>query len=400
MNPDYDLLIAGGGLAGGCLALALRDAPLRIAIVEAVPEAQRLNSKSGDRALALSWGAVQILDQIGVWREAKKKAAPIRHIHVSDRGHFGKVRMSAEREGVPALGYVVSARALEESVAGALRDSRIVQICPARAIGLKADDNGVHVSLKRGEESLNLSARLLVGADGGESTVRTLLEIGRTVREYGQTAIVTEATSSRDGDYTAFERFTSAGPLAFLPVEKKRYSVVWTLAHADADALLSLSEREFAERLQDGFGYWLGRISLTARRVGFPLKLIRAERMIDRRVVLIGNAMHQLHPVAGQGFNLGLRDAAALAETIGVRLGFGEDIGAEACLQAYARSRADDLAKTVGFTDSMVRIFSNDFGPLVCARNLGMLALDRCAPAKRTLARHAMGLGSRLPRFG
>jgi 2-octaprenyl-6-methoxyphenol hydroxylase len=399
MKHDYDLLIAGGGLAGGSLALALRDAPLRIAIIEAVPEAQRLKSSAGDRALALSWGTAQILEQIGVWREARKKAAPIRHIHVSDRGHFGKVRMSAEKEGVPALGYVAPARVLEESVAEALRDSGIARLCPARVVGLKADENSVHASLKQGEESLNLSAKLLVGADGGESTIRNLLEIGRTVREYGQTAIVTEVAVSRDSDFTAFERFTPSGPLAFLPVEKKRYSVVWTRAHADAEELLGVSEREFAERLQAGFGYWLGRISLTARRLGFPLKLIRARRMIDRRVVLIGNAMHQLHPVAGQGFNLGLRDAAALAEMASVRLGFGEDIGAEAFLQSYAKARADDLNKVIGFTDGMVRIFSNDFAPLVHARNLGMLALDRCPPAKRILARHAMGLGNRLPRF-
>jgi 2-octaprenyl-6-methoxyphenol hydroxylase len=381
------------------LALALRGSGLRIAIIEAVTDAERSASSAGDRALALSWGTVQTLEQIGVWREAEKNAAPIKHIHVSDRGYFGKARLCAEVEGVPALGYVIAARVLEDAVAAALRNADIVQYCPARVMGLKAGGGGIHASLKQGDESVNLSAKLLVGADGGNSTVRALLEIGQSVREYGQTAIVTEATVSRAGDFTAYERFTPAGPLAFLPLDKKRYSVVWTQAHSDAQELLAAPEAEFVERLQANFGYWLGQISLSARRVGFPLKLIRAERMVDERVALVGNAMHQLHPVAGQGFNLGLRDVALLAEMLIAKQSFGEDIGGGAFLQSYAKARQDDLDKVIGFTDTVVRIFSNDYWPLAHARSLGLLALDRCNPAKRLLARHAMGLGERLPRF-
>ncbi len=400
MTYDYDVLIVGGGLVGGSLALALGNTALRIGIIESIAEEKRITSSAGERALALAWGSAQILEQIGVWQGAGTKAAPIRHIHVSDRGHFGKLRMSAEREGVPALGYVATARALEEEVAARLKQSPVSLICPASVAGLKAGGEAVHVCLRMGTASTNLTAKLLVAADGGNSTVRKLLEIGQTVRDYGQTAIVTEVATGKSSDYTAYERFTPVGPLAFLPVAKKRYSVVWTQKADDAADLLASSELAFAEKLQSAFGYWLGKIALASRRQAFPLKLIRAERMTDERVVLIGNAMHQLHPVAGQGLNLGLRDVAMLAEMLSARLEFGEDIGGRDFLERYALARQADLDRVIRFTDSTVRLFSTDFAPLAVARNAGLLALDRFLPGKRLLSQYAMGLGDRIPRFG
>ena len=400
MNYDYDVLIVGGGLVGGSLALALCGKGLRIGVVEAVADERRKASGAGERALALAWGSAQILDQIGVWRAAEKKAAPICHIHVSDRGHFGKLRMSAEREGVPALGYVATARTLEDVIAAALGASPVSLLCPASVAGIKAGGGAVHACVRRGDESLNLTARLLVAADGGNSTVRKLLEIGQTARDYGQTAIVAEVETGRGGDFTAYERFTPAGPLAFLPVGRKRYSVVWTQKTDDAADLLAAPEAEFVTQLQAAFGFWLGRISLASRRQGFPLKLIRAERMTDERVVLVGNAAHQLHPVGGQGLNLGLRDVALLAEMLATRLAFREDIGDRAFLDRYAQVRRNDLDRVIQFTDSTVRLFSNDFLPVALARNAGLLALDRFVPGKRLLTRYAMGLGGRIPRFG
>lgn len=399
MNRDVDLLIVGGGLAGGSLALALRNTPLRIAIIESVDEAQRQASPAGDRALALAWGSAQILDQLGVWAKALPKATPIKHIHVSDRGHFGKVRMNAGREHVPALGYVATARVLEDGIVEALADSAVTLYRPARLQGLKAGHDGIHVTLKQGEDAIQLTAGLVVGADGGNSTVRKLLEIGQNERDYGQTAIVTEVTTDRHNRHTAYERFTPSGPLALLPVGKHRSSVVWTLSHEDAQATLSRSDGDFRDLLQDAFGYWLGRLTLASRRQGFPLKLIRAQRMTDRRVVLIGNAVHQLHPVAGQGFNLGLRDVALLAEMLAARVQFGDDIGDQRFLDGFALARQRDLDRVIGFTDSMVRIFSNEYWPLTQARNLGLLLLNNLPPAKRLLARYAMGVGDRLPRF-
>jgi 2-octaprenyl-6-methoxyphenol hydroxylase len=396
MTYDFDLLIVGGGLAGGSLALALRDSPLRVGIVEAQTDAERHADPAGDRALALSRGTAQILDRLGVWREAADTAMPIRHIHVSDRGRFGKTRLHAADRRVDALGHVLVARNLEDAVERKLRSLAAESIRPARVIGLKASGDGVCITLRRGGDCLNLTARLLVAADGGNSTVRKLLGMERRVRDYGQTAIVTEVRTEKDTRFTAYERFTPAGPLAFLPLERKKCSVVWTLGHGDAAELLNESEQTFGAHLQSAFGYWLGAIEPATRRQGFPLRLIRTEQMVGERVVLIGNAMHQLHPVAGQGFNLGLRDAVLLADRLQARLAFGEDIGAPAFLDGYAAARRRDLDNVVRFTDGLVRLFSNDVPPLALVRNAAMVALDCLPPAKRLLARYAMGYGVRL----
>jgi 2-octaprenyl-6-methoxyphenol hydroxylase len=321
---------------------------------------------------------------------------PIRHIHVSDRGHFGKTRLHAADKGVDALGYVVVARVLEDAIEAALEERAVERVRPARIIGLKAGGGGIHATLKQHDDCLNLTARLLVAADGGNSTVRTLLGIEQDVREYGQTAIVTEVRTERDTAFTAYERFTSGGPLAFLPLGPKLCSVVWTMNDDRAAELLAQSEAEFTAQLQAAFGTWLGRIEPAGGRHGFPLKLIRAEAMADERVVLIGNAMHQIHPVAGQGFNLGLRDAAMLAERLAAQTAFGGDIGDGDWLAGYAEARRRDLGRVIRFTDSLVRIFSTDFPPLALARNLALVALDRLPGAKRLLARHAMGYGVRL----
>ncbi len=393
-DTDYDILIVGGGLVGGSLALALKDSSLRIGLVEALSDADRQASPAGDRALALSRGTVQILDSLGVWTDVASQAMAIRHIHVSDRGHFGKTRLHAKDRGADALGHVAVARVLEDAIQQQLDGSSITRLCPARIMGIRAGQDSALVALRHGDENLNLSARLVVAADGGNSTVRTLLGIEQKVSAYGQTAIVVEVNIGKDTNFTAYERFTSSGPLAFLPLERRKCSVVWTVKDEDAQDLLHQGEQEFTTSLQAAFGYWLGPISLANRPQGFPLKLIQAERMTDERVVLIGNAMHQIHPVAGQGFNLGLRDASVLAERIQIQTRLGEDFGNTPFLHQYAEARRTDLNRVIRFTDNLVRIFSSDFPPLSFARNIALMALDRLPAAKRLLSRHAMGYGT------
>lgn len=394
---EFDVLIIGGGLVGGSLALALAHTPLRVGLVEAQTDAERLASSAGDRALALSRGTVQSLKALGVWEgaAAEAMAMAIRHIHVSDRGHFGKTRLHAADCGVDALGHVVVARVLENAIQAKLRDTAVVQLRPVRTMGVKAGPERVHATLKQDQDQdqIQVSARLLVAADGGNSTVRTLLGIEQQVRDYEQTAVVTEVTTTKDTLNTAYERFTPSGPLAFLPLERRKCSVVWTLGAEAAEDALRQGEGEFTASLQEAFGYWLGRIAQASRPVGFPLRLIRADRMADQRVVFIGNAMHQIHPVAGQGFNLGLRDAAMLAERIALQVQLQEDIGAPAFLESYALARRRDLERVVRFTDSLVRIFSNEFPPLVLGRNLALTAMDRVPMMKRFLAHQAMGYG-------
>lgn len=400
MQHDYDLMIVGGGLAGNCLALALKDTGLRIAIVEANTREQLYASPAGDRALALAAGTVMMLDVLGIWQGISHAATAIKHIHISDRGHFGKTRLSAQKEHVEALGYVITARDIETHVANLVTEAGIELISPARVVGLMSSDQEACISLKKGGESFNVSAGLLVGADGGLSSVRKLLDIAQHMTEYGQTALVTTIKSTIPNKNTAFERFTASGPLALLPVAKNHCAVVWTRTSDDANALLLGSEADFLADLQQCFGYKLGELSLIAPRRAFPLSLIRAEKMVANRAVIIGNAVHQLHPVAGQGFNLGLRDVVLLAEMLIRRHEQNRDIGSADFLKEYALSRKKDHDRTIGFTDAVVKIFSNEWLALAVARNVGLTLLDHIPVAKTLLTRHAMGLSVHMPRMG
>ncbi len=396
MTQDYDVLIVGGGLAGNCLALALQNSGLKIAIVESQTREQLLQSPAGDRALALAHGSIKMLDALGVWQQAKSAATPIKKIHISDQGHFGKTRLSAEKEGVDALGYVISARDLESAVADLIEQTDVEQICPARVVGIASDAEYAHISLKQGDTALALSAKLVVGADGGQSTIRKLLEIEQSVTEYQQTAIVTTISTELRHDNTAFERFTRSGPLALLP-SKENYAIVWTRTKAEAEQLMMDDDASFIASLQACFGYKLGQFSLIAPRRSFPLTLIRAQSMYSGRAVIIGNAVHQLHPVAGQGFNLGLRDVIQLADDILQAEQRGEDIGTQQMLERYAIQRKKDHDTVINFTNSVVKLFSNEWLALALARNTGLALLDSVPVAKKQLARYAMGLTMRLP---
>ena len=400
MQQEYDLLIVGGGLSGNCLALALKNAGLKLAVIEANTRVQQQQSAAGDRALALAYGTVKLLDALGAWQGIAHAATPIKTIHVSDRGHFGKTRLSAEQEHVEALGYVITARDLEGHVADLVEAAMIERICPARVAGFHSGAEDIGVSLKIADESTAISAKLLVGADGGLSSVRKLLDIGQQVTDYGQTALVTTVKSSLPNHYTAYERFTSSGPLALLPAGERHSAVVWTRSREDAETWLSANEDEFIAELQNCFGYRLGELTLAAPRRAFPLTLIRAESMVSGRAVIIGNAVHQLHPVAGQGFNLGLRDVSTLAEALIKQHEQGLDIGDAGLLKGYADARKADHDRTIRFTDQLIHIFSNDWILLAAARNTGLCLLDQIPAVKSLLSRQAMGLAGRLPRLG
>lgn len=400
MQSHYDLIIAGAGLAGNCLALALKDSGMNIAIVEANSRRQLRESPLGDRALALAAGTVELLEALNAWVGVADKATPIKQIHISDRGYFGKTRLSAAAQGVAALGYVIAARDIEEHVADLVEQTGITRFYDTRVVGLMSGPDEVNVSLKQQGHSLNLSAQLLVGADGGQSSVRKLLEIPQHTHDYGQTALVSTVKSSLPHHNTAYERFTAFGPLALLPSAGNLSSLVWTRSHEQAKDLLVCGEAEFLGELQDCFGYRLGALKLAAPRRAFPLSLIRAESMVAGRTVIIGNAVHQLHPVAGQGFNLGIRDVALLAELLIEQQQNQADLGDAERLKAYARQRQRDHDKTIGFTNNVVRIFSNDWLPVAAIRNAGLTLLDHLPGAKQLLARHAMGLAERMPKIG
>ena len=400
MQNHFDLIIVGAGLAGNCLALALKDSGLNIAIVEASSREQLRDSPAGDRALALAAGTVELLQSMGAWKGLADKATAIKNIHISDRGHFGKTRLSSAENGVSALGYVIAARDIETHLTDLLAQTATTCFYETRVAGLMSGTDAVNVSLKQHNQSLNLTAQLLVGADGGQSTVRKLLDIPQQITEYGQTALVTTVQAALPHQNTAYERFTEQGPLAFLPVSGRNISVVWTRKHEQAEALMASGETDFLAELQDCFGYRLGALKLVAPRRAFPLSLIRAESMVSGRTVIIGNAVHQLHPVAGQGFNLGIRDVAELAERLLNQQSNQLDIGDADFLNAYVKQRLDDHKKTIGFTNNLVHIFSNDWLPVAALRNTGLTLLDHLPFAKKILTQHAMGLAKPLPKLG
>jgi 2-octaprenyl-6-methoxyphenol hydroxylase len=388
---DFDLLIVGGGLAGNCLALALKNSGLKIAIIEAQEREVLQSATIGDRALALAAGTVDALKTLNLWQDIEHAATPIAQIHISDKGHFGKTRLCAKKENVDALGYVITARELETHIADQIETANNVTLyCPTRLVGLMADENAIFVSLKQGEKSLNFTAKVVVGADGGQSSVRQLLDIEQQFSDYQQTALVTTIATTKAHQNVAYERFTSSGPLALLPIGTHHCAVVWTRKTDEAQALMLGSESDFIEQLQACFGWRLGELTLSAPRRAFPLSLIRANTMISQRAIIIGNAAHQLHPVAGQGFNLGLRDVMMLAEMLYTQSQNG-DIGASEFLNHFAQLRQTDQSRTINFTNTVVRLFSNEWLALAAARNVGLAILDVLPFAKTVLARHAMG---------
>lgn len=397
---EYDLVIVGGGLVGGSLACALSGCGLRIAVVEAVPAAAEHQPSYDERVIALSWGSRRILDAIGVWPDIAPEAEPILQVHVSDRGHCGFTRLGPEDAGVEALGYVVPARAMGVAIRSALALSTDVELlCPARLLDHRLVADGIELEVQCGGERLRLRAALLVAADGGDSAVRGRLDLETREERYDQDAVITTVSPDRPRVGVAFERFTDTGPLALLPMTGGRYSVVWTCHRDETSALLALSDDAFLARLQTRFGYRLGRFMQIAPRRAYPLKLVLTRNPVQPRVVLIGNAAHTLHPVAGQGFNLGLRDVAALAEVVAQSARAGADLGGPATLSDYRGWRGSDQPSTARLTDLLARVFVNPWAPLRFARNAAMLGLDLIPPARHRVAQRFMGVGGRLPRL-
>ncbi|WP_229381884.1 FAD-dependent monooxygenase [Spiribacter sp. 2438] len=469
---DYDVLIAGGGLVGASLAVALQGSGLRVAVVEPVSPRDSRQPSFDDRQTALAPTSRRFFLNLGLWESLAGGVEPIRRIHVSDRGHGGFTRLDAEEEGLPALGHVAPNRLLGAVLGPAMRQAADV-FCPAeiRDTSVVLTEDGVagdtpgagadpsprgaagaggagsatatgtatadthsvarHVVIETEDGTRTVSTRLLVVADGMGSRTRDALGVGLDERDYGQSAIIANLRTRRPHQGTAYERFTPEGPLALLPVANAM-SLVWTLPHDEANAVATeWSDQDFLARLQDAFGWRLGRLEAVGERSVYPLRAVTAECFATDRAVILGNAAHALHPVAGQGLNLALRDVAGLAEALGAApprhqndpadgdtAGWNAspapglegdaaresapapaitDPGNPAILAAYARARQSDYRRTFVFTDGLVRVFSNEFLPLVAARNIGLTALDLFPPARRQLLKQATGAAGDVP---
>jgi len=405
-DNNFDLIIIGGGLAGASLACALKNLDVSLSLKIAVVEAYELNTQEqpsyDDRTVAISYGSRRIFESIGLWSALNKHAEAINTIHISDRGHFGVTRLTSEQEGVAALGYVLENKRIGEELYAAMSDaaaSSIRLFCPAEIIDLQQDESRVSVSILLQGETKVLQAKLLVAADGNNSQVMKILNIGSNRKNYQQTALITNVTPGKKHNNVAYERFTETGPLAFLPMQSNRCSVVWTLSPEQAVALKALDDVAFLAQLQQRFGFRLGQFKKVGARQTYPLFLQAAAQVVHGRVVIIGNAAHSLHPVAGQGFNLALRDLAILSELIADKLRLAENIGAQAMLQEYVRLREQDIKRVHRFTDALVQTFSNNITALAHLRSLGLLLVDVLPDIKHQLATQSMGMSGRLSRL-
>jgi len=373
----YAIVIAGGGPVGAALALGLKASGHRVALLEA----REFDAVSTDaRMIALSHGSRLILERLGAW-QALPEVTPIRDIVVSQQRHFGRVELSAQEAGVPALGYVASYSALQRALMSALADSSVDVLtgCVARDFEGRAD--GAALDVDCAGVARKIDARLVVLADGADGMRLAQVE----ERDYRQSALVCDVTSELPHHNRAFERFTPDGPLALLPTARG-WSLVWTVRPGRAAALAALDQSQFCAELRAAFGAALGALNLTGARQVFPLKLKYARRPVAPRVVLVGNAAQSLHPVAGQGFNLGLRDAWELATIVRDV----SDPGDSATINAYFAERRFDRTATILFTDTLIRLFSNDIPLLDRLCGAGLTVLGSVPPAKNFLVRRMM----------
>jgi len=391
----YDIIIVGGGMVGASLAYALKNTSFKLALIEAYDFNFDQQPNYDDRGIALAYGSQRIFEAMGLWDQLAPHCTAISDIHISDRGHFGVTRLSADKEKVPALGQVITARAMGQTLNRAIsRQTNLDVISPATVTELIQSESMVELTLDSGK---TLTSQLIVAADGGHSTIRQLLGLGAFEHDYQQTAITANITTERSHQGRAFERFTDTGPIALLPMSDNRSSLVWTVRTGDETAILALSEQDFLTTLQQRFGYRLGKFVRVGQRNSYPLKLIHSDQPVQQRVVLIGNAAHSLHPIAGQGFNLGLRDVAALADVLVSP--DNSDCGDAELLHDYKIWRQTDQDKVINATTSLVNIFSNNNFLLGHARGTGLSLLDIAPPIKHQLARSSMGLAGKQPRL-
>jgi len=394
---QWDVVIVGGGMVGASFALALRTTKLRTLLIEGVSPESAAQPSFDERTTALGNGSRQIFESLGVWQAMAPEASPIRSIHVSDAGRFGVARLVASEQGVPAFGYVVPNRTIGRVLWQALRDSPNVTLAvPAQVNAASLRDEAVELEVIANGSTESIRASVAVAADGAGSVLRASAGIEADIEDYEQVAIVVNATTDKPNTGDAYERFTPSGPLAVLPTAGGGYTVVWAVRPERAKALTALDDEAFAAELLAAFGWRVGRWTRVGRRNTYPLALSRAAETVAGRVVLIGNAAQALHPVAGQGFNLGLRDAATLAEMLA---GAAAAPDFAELLARFAEWRAEDRKGVTRFTDGLVKLFGSDLPGAGLVRNFGLLLFDMSPAAKRALSRVSWGFAGRMPRL-
>ncbi|NET81346.1 MAG: FAD-dependent hydroxylase [Moorea sp. SIO1F2] len=392
---DYDLAIVGGGITGSTLACALKHSGLSVLLIEAKPKSVAV---ARVQAYALSILSGRIFAGIGVWDKILPQISTFRQIRLSDANHSGVVHFSPSDLGTNALGYVGEHRPVLTSLQEFLTDCPNVDwLCPAEVVDVDYQESGVEITVKEGDTQHRIRTRLVVAADGARSQIRTKARITTRGWKYWQSCVTARIKTEKPHNNTAFERFWPSGPMGVLPLSENRCQVVWTAPHAEAKALQELDEEKFLAKLEYYTGGLLGRLELECDRYLFPVQLMQSDRYIQSRLALIGDAAHCCHPVGGQGLNLGIRDAAALAQVLTEAHQAGEDIGSIEVLNRYENWRKQENLVILGFTDTLDRMFSNNWLPIVGIRRLGLWMLRRIRPVKIYALKLMTGLRGNIP---
>ena len=385
MAKQFDVVIIGGGMAGASCALGLKQSnnQLSIAVIEANEVSADYHPSFDDRSIALAQQSVQYLKSINAFDCQAPFAAAIKKVTVSDRGHFGKTHIDCQEYGHDALGYVVEVNPFGRSLHQQLMRTDVSLFCPDTVAKLEYQSDCANITLSSGEQ---LSAKLVVIADGAHSQSRKLANIEFNTRAYQQAAIIANIEVAGGHHHHAFERFTEHGPMALLPMSNNRYSLVWCMEPEQIEHTMALEDDAFLAALQKAFGYCGGSFSKVGMRASYPLVYGKAESLSSHRTVLIGNAGHAIHPIAGQGFNLGLRDVQLLCD-----MANRSDLGDYAFTRYYSQTRSKDITTVMTLTDSLVRLFSNSSRLLALGRSIGLFSMDLFSSLKTPLAKQLMG---------
>ena len=392
---DYDLAIVGGGIVGLTLACALKDSGLSVVLIEAKPYSV---AAAKGQAYAVHLLSRRIFEGIGVWDKILPQIATFRQVRLSDADYPGVVEFQPADLGTEALGYVAEHGALLVPLQEFLHKCpNVSYLCPAEVVKTQYEPTGVEISLLVGSETRTIRTRLLVAADGARSRIRTAAGINTRGWQYWQSCIVAFVKPEKPHNDTAYERFWPSGPFAILPLPSNRCRIVWTAPHEEAKALVALDDEQFLAELRIRYGDQMGRLELDGDRFVFSVQLMQSDRYVLPRLALVGDAAHCCHPVGGQGLNMGIRDAAALAQVLQIAYNQGEDIGNLLVLKRYERWRKQENLTILGFTDLLDRMFSNNWLPVVVIRRLGLLMLQRVRPVKKYALQLMTGLRGRAP---
>ena len=392
---DCEICIVGGGLVGLAAALAFGTQGRSVQLFEARPYDTQNNQPSAldVRSIALSYSTTQIFQSLGIWDELKPNCAAINQIHVSSAGHFGVTRLNASELNLPSMGQVIEYHVLAQQLLVAVQKQQNIEICsPARVTEIIQHDDGVAIAYQSGQTEHRIKAGVLVVAEGAGSSIGEMLGITTQTVDYEQTAIVANVKIQQPESGCAYERFTAQGPMAMLPLPQQRYAMVWTNTHERAGQLMEMSEKGFIENIYKQFGLRLGYFEQLGRRDQFALKMRRADKLVSGRCVLIGNAANALHPVAGQGFNLGMRDIAQLYDDL-CAVDLSEHSTPE-LLERYQQQRIQDHEQTVALGNGLVQLFSNNLPVINHLRAAGLAIMDLCPTLKNQMGWQGMGYGA------